>query len=59
MAPDPSGEAAQAVAEVWAQVARAGVEWGEIALGLALVATVFALIVVPGCPIKQEHPATI
>ena len=38
--------------EVWVKVAGVVVEWGVTVLGLALVAPVSALVVVPGCPIK-------
>ena len=34
------------------EVAGGGVEWGVTALGLAQVALVFVLVVVPGCLIR-------
>jgi len=52
------------VVRVWEEVvgvvaAAVGVEWGVTALGLALVATVFAPIAGPSYPIKWEHLAII
>jgi len=46
------GGAVQAQEEVWVEAVGVVAEWGVTALGPALVATVFALTVVPGCPIK-------
>ena len=52
MALDLPGGVVRAQEEVRVEVARVVVEWGVTVLGLALVALVSALVVVPGCPIK-------
>ena len=49
---DLPGGVVRAQEEVRVEVARVVVEWGVTVLGLALVALVSALVVVPGCPIK-------
>ena len=46
------GGAVQVRGEVWVEAVGVVAEWGVTALEPALVATVFALTVVPGCPIK-------
>ena len=52
MALDLPGGVVRAQEEVRVEVARVVVEWGVTVLGLALVALVSALVVVPGYPIK-------
>jgi len=52
MALDLPGGVVRGQEEVRVEVARVVVEWGVTVLGLALVALVSALVVVPGCPIK-------
>jgi len=52
MALDLPGGVVRAQEGVWVGVVRVVVEWGVTALGLALVALVSALVVVPGRPIK-------
>jgi len=52
MALDLPGGVVRAQEGVRVGVVRVVVEWGVTVLGLALVAPVFALVVVPGCPIK-------
>jgi len=54
---DLPGGVVQAQEEATVEAAGAG--WEVTALGLALAAVVSALIVALGCPIKEEHLATI
>jgi len=56
---DLPGGVVQAQEEATVEEAGAGAGWEVTALGLALAAVVSALIVALGCPIKEEHLATI
>ena len=56
---DLPGGVVPAQAEVLVEQVGAGVEWEVTAPEPVLVGSVSALIVVPGCPIRWEPPATI
>ena len=52
MALDLLGGVVQAQEEARVEVVGGVAEWGVTVLGLVPVALVFALVVVPGCPIR-------
>ena len=54
---DRLGVVVQVEEEVWAEAEGALGGWEVTALALARLVNMFALIVVPYCLIKQEHPA--
>ena len=56
---DLSGGVAPALGEVLAEEVGVVAGWEVTAPEPALVGSVSALIVVPGCPIRWEPPATI